>query len=211
METMRLHARRRFLFASAGFTLGSLVLSSAVAFFRVYLPVGGLTSLILGALLQVLGLAAAAYAALALARAFPLSEAAAASRRVFLASIAVVLPGALLGTYAWLSLLVRDPQIYVLIPALPLFWGPVSAFTAAGLVYAARELASERMAIVAAIGCGGVVAMALSASAASLVNPLITLESGRLAGDLFLVGLGFLAIAFSFERDASAARSRRAP
>ncbi len=209
---MRLQARRRFLLASAGFAIGSVFLASALALLLGYLPIGGLTGLIFGALLQVLSLAAGAHAAFALARSFPLSEAASASRRLLLLSLAIVLPVAVLGTGVWLTFIVRDTRISLsLLPAFPLFWGPLSAFAAVGLVFAARELASERMAIVAAVGSGAIVATTLSASGASLLDPSGTLGSAQLAGNLVLVALGFIGIASAFQWDAWAARSRRTP
>ncbi len=208
-ETTRAQARRRFLLASASLTVGSALLSLAVAFLFIQSQVGGLTGLILGALLQVLGVAAGAHAAIGVSHALPLSEPAGTSRRLFILSVAVVLPLAFVGTAAWLAFVVRG--LPVLLPAHPLFWGPLSSIAALALVYSARELASERMAVVASIGCGGVLAMALSEAGMSLADPRGALTSPRLAWDLVLVALGFIAIAAAFERDAWAVRARRAP
>jgi len=207
LETMRAHARRRFAVASASLTLGAVLLSAAVGFLLVRSEVGGLTSLILGALLQVLGLAAAAQAAAGVSRAFPLSEAASSSRRILSGSAIVVLPLAILGAAAWLAAVLASSP--VLLPAHPIFWGPLSAASSVGLVYAARELASERMAVVAAGGSGAVLAMALSSGGMALADPRGALTSPRLAWDLVLVAVGFLAITAAFERDPWSARSRR--
>jgi len=184
-------------------------LSIGVAFLLVRSDVGGLTGLILGLLLQTLAIAATAHAAFVLDRAFPLSEPARTSRRVLLGGAVGVLPAGALLALLWTVYAVRSSPL--LFPALPLFWGPLSASAALGLVFAARELASERMAVVAALGAGGVVAMALSAGSSSLIDPVRTLTNAGLAADLFLMGLGFLAIAAAFEWDAWTVRARRAP
>lgn len=206
---MRSQARRRFLLASLWLFLGSSLLAVAVAFLLALSPVGGLTGLILGVLLLALGLAAATQAAYALSRTFPLSEPARASRRILLACTVGILPAALVATIAWLALVVRESPIIA--PAMPLFWGPVSTAAAIGLAYAAWELASERMAIVAGVGCGAVIATTLSAAGASLIDPRTTLTSARLAVDLVLIALGFGAIAAAFYVDAWASRSGPAP
>jgi len=80
-----------------------------------------------------------------------------------------------------------------------------------GLVFAARDLASERMTVVAALGAGGVAGLSIASVLAVLAEPVATLTSARLVTDLFLIGIGFLAVAAAFERDAWAARSRRGP
>lgn len=206
VETMRAHARRRFAVASASLAFGATSLSVSVGFLVVRSEIGGLTALILGALLQVLGLVAAAQAAIGMARAFPLSEAAASARRVLLGGVVVLLPAAVLGSAAWLMIAASSA---IFLPAHPLFWGPVSAGASIGLVYVARELASERMAVVSAIGCGAVLAMALSSGGTALADPRGVLSNSRLAWDLVLVAVGFLAITFAFERDPWIARSRR--
>jgi hypothetical protein len=107
--------------------------------------------------------------------------------------------------------LLTTPTAFVLMPAIPFLWGPVSSVAAIGFVYAARELSSERMAVAAAIGCGVIVGMTLSAIGGALVQPVDALRSPRLTEDLLLVALGFLAVAFAFHADAWAARSRRVP
>lgn len=207
LETIRVGARRRFVVASAALALGTLALSAALLFLRLRVEVAGLSGLIVGGLLVLLGVATGAHAAIATSRAFPLSEAASASRRLLVAAALILVPAAALGAGAWLGLVVL--VLPIVLPAHPFFWGPVTAFAAAGLVFAARELASERMAVVAAIGTGGVVGLALSAGGNAVADPSGTLASPRLPIDLFLVALAFLAIASSFERDPWAARSRR--
>ena len=72
-DSVRVLARRRFLLASLGLGFGSFLLSAAVAFLLGRSEIGSLTGLIFGALLQVLGVAIAGYAASALARALPAS------------------------------------------------------------------------------------------------------------------------------------------
>jgi hypothetical protein len=204
---MRAHARRRFAIASALLGIGAVLLATAVGFLLVRSELGGVTGLILGALLQVLGLAAGAQAALGVHRAFPLSEAASSARRVLIGSAVLVLPLSALGSLGWLVAVVGSSP--VLLPAHPLFWGPVSAASAIGLVYGARELASERMAILAAAGAGAVVAMALGSGGTTLADPRGALTDPRLAWDLVLVATGFLVVAAAFERDPWSARSRR--
>ncbi len=208
LEAVRIAARRRYLFASAFLALGTLVLSGAQAFLFAYLPVAVVTALILGALLQILGLFAGAYGATMYSRAFPLNEAAITARRILVGSLAVALPASLLGTVGWTLLALPEPSL-VLLPAFPFFWGTLSIFAAIGLVYAARELASERMAVLAGVGCGGIVAIALSAAGWALADPLGTVGSARLAVDLLLVGMAFVLLAIAFERDPWAARARR--
>jgi hypothetical protein len=207
---MRTTARRRFLYASVFLALGALVLSAAQAFLFAFLQVGVVTGLILGALLQVLGLFAGAYGATMYSRSFPLNEAAITARRILVGSLAIVLPLAVLLTAGWALLELPEPSL-VLLPALPSFWGSLAAFAAVGLVYAARELSSDRMAVAAGVGCGGVVAVALSAAGWSLADPVGTLGSARLVVDLLIVALSFVIMAFAFERDPWAARARRAP
>lgn len=205
---MRVHARRRFLFAAVGFALGSAFLAAALGFLLANESVAGISVLIFGVLLQILGLAASGYAAVVLARGIPLSEVVRTSRLILLACAAAVLPAAALGTAAWLILLAGDRQYY-LIPAFPAFWGPVSAAAALGLVYAARELASDRMAVLAAVGGGAVVAMALSAWGASLLDPFRAILSARFIGDLLIVAAGFATIAIAFHWDAWVVRAHR--
>jgi hypothetical protein len=207
LESIRLAARRRFVLASAALALGALALSASLLFLRLRIEVAGLSGLIVGALLDVLGLATAAHAAVATSRAFPLSEPAAAARRVLVAVAFIVLPAAALGAFAWLALAALVVPVFL--PAHPFFWGPVGGCAAAGLVFAARELASERMAVVAAIGAGGVAGLALSAGGTAVADPAGALSGPRLPIDLLLVALAFLAIASGFERDPWAARSRR--
>jgi len=216
LETVRFAARRRFLVSAAFLSLGALLLALAQAFLLVLAPVGGISGLILGALLQVLGLGSGAYGAIHFSRAFPLSESGLSARFALLASLLVVLPVSTGVTAAYVLLALPEsplaaPTVLVLIPALPFFWGPPTTVAAIGLVYAARELASERMAVVAAVGAGVVVAMAFSAGEGALVDPVGALQSARLTGDLFIVAVGFLLLAVAFERDAWAVRSRRAP
>lgn len=189
--------------------LGFLLLSAAIGFLLVRSELGGLTALILGALLQILGVAAAAYAANRMTHAFPLSEAAATSRRwLFLCAI-VVIPLSLAAALAWLTFVA--PSFQLLFPAHALFWGPLAGFASIGFVYSARELASERMAILAATGTGVIIAMAASSLAGSLLSPPGEVPTPRVAWDLILVALGFLLLAIAFERDAWIVRSRRMP
>lgn len=216
LEAVRVAARRRFLLAAAFLALGAVLLAGALAFLLVLVPVGGLTGLILGALLQVLGLGSGAYGAVLFSRAFPLSESGLSARLALLASLLIVLPASAGVTAAYV--LVAFPEsppstleTLVLMPALPFFWGPPSAVAAVGLVYAARELASERMAIVAALGCGAVIATAFSAGGGALVDPIRAVQSARLTADLAIVAIGFLLIVVAFHEDAWVARSRRAP
>lgn len=209
VETMRALARRRFFLASIGLAFGSLLLSLAAAFLRAPFPVGSVTVLVFGALLQVLGCSIAAQSAVALSRGFPLSEAASTSRRILLSAVAGVLPAGIALAAAWMAFVVRDSLL--LLPALPLFWGPLGAVASVGLVFAARDLASERMTVVAALGSGAVAGLSFASVLAVLAEPVATLTSVRLVADLVLVGLGFLAVAAAFERDAWASRSRRGP
>lgn len=206
-EASRVQLRRRLVLAATSLALGALALSAGVLFLRVRVEVAGLSGLILGALLEALGLATAAHAAVGASRAFPLSEAAARARRVLVAAIALVLPSALLGGAGWLVLVALAPP--ALFPAHPFFWAPVSAGAAIGLVFAARELASERMAVLAGAGAGGILGLALSAGALAAVNPPEILVDPRLPIDLLLVGLAFIGIAAAFERDPWVARTRR--
>jgi hypothetical protein len=194
---------------------GALLLAVAQAFLLFFAPVGVLTALILGALLQVLGLSAGAYGAILVSRAFPLSEAGLSARFALLASLFVVFPVSAGVSAVYVLLALPEPPLIaptalVLIPAIPFFWGPVSAVAGVGFVHAARELASERMAVVAAIGCGAIIAVALSAGGGALVDPIGALRSARLTEDLLIVATGFLAVAVAFHVDAWAARSRRA-
>lgn len=216
LETVRLIARRRFLFASAFLALGAILLAVAQAFLLVLAPVGVITGLILGALLQVLGLGSGAYGAVLFSRAFPLSESGLSARLALLASLLVVFPVSAAVTAAYVLLALPEPPLsaplaLVLIPALPFFWGPPSSIAAIGLVYAARDLASERMVVVAGVGCGSVIAMAFSAGGGALADPVRALQSVRLTADLIIVSIGFLLVATAFHLDAWSARSRRAP
>ncbi len=210
LETIRTAARRRFLSAAAFLALGALVLSGSQAFLFAFLPVGLISGLILGTLLQILGLFAAAYGATMYSRAFPLNEAAIGARRLLVGSLALALPVALVATVAWILLALSEASLIIL-PVFPSFWGTLSIVAAVGLVFAARELASERMAILAGFACGAVVAVVLSAVGWSLADPVGTLGSAHLAVDMFLVGLAFLLLAVAFERDPWAARARRSP
>ncbi len=214
LETIRATARRRLLFAASFVALGALFLAVAQVFVVAYIPVGATSGLILGALLLVLGLSAGAYGAVWFSRAFPLSESGLSARLALLASLLVVLPVSAGVTVVYIlvalpALGVVEPTSLVLAPAIPFFWGPSTSVAAVGFVYAARELASERMAIVAALGAGVVIGMALSAAGGALVDPLRAVQSARLVGDLLLVAAGFVPIALAFHLDAWAAHSRR--
>ncbi len=215
LETVRLAARRRFLLAAWFLALGTLLLAAAEAFLLLLSYIGGVTALILGALMQILGLSAGAYGAVVLSRAFPLSESGLSARLSLIASLLVILPVSAGVTAVFVLVAFPEPPFaaptaLVVLPAIPFFWGPPSAVAAVGLVYAARELASERMAVVAAVGCGAVIAMAFSAGGGSLADPVGSLRSARLAADLLVVAIGFVLIAAAFRFDAWAARSRRA-
>lgn len=214
LETLRMAARRRFLFASAFLALGALLLAVAQSFLLLLADVGVLTGLILGALFQILGLGSGAYGAVLFSRAFPLSESGMSARLSLLASLLVVLPvsAGVSAVYVLLALPeapLATPTALLLLPALPFFWGPASAIAAIGLVYAARELASERMVVAAAVGCGVVIAMAFSSGSGALADPVGSLRSARVTADLLIVAVGFLLIAVAFRTDAWAARSRR--
>lgn len=216
LETLRVAARHRLLFAASFLALGAVFLAGAQAFLLVFAPVGVVSGLILGALLQVLGLGSGAYAAVVFSRAFPLSEAGISARFALLAALLVILPVSAGVTAVYILLALPEPPLVaptalVLMPAIPFFWGPASSVAALGLVHAARELASERMTLTAAIGCGIIAGMSISAIGGALVDPVGALRSARLTEDLVVVALGFLAIAFAFYEDAWAARSRRAP
>ncbi len=216
LETIRTAARRRLLFASSFVALGALFLAVAQAFVLAFIPVGATSGLIIGALLLVLGLSAGAYGAVLFSRAFPLSESGLSARLALLASLLVVLPVCAGVTVVYILVALPEsalvgPTSLVLVPAIPFFWGPSSSVAAVGFVYAARELASERMAVAAALGSGVVIGMALSAAAGALVDPLGALRSARLLGDLLLVAAGFVPIALAFHMDSWAARSRRVP
>jgi hypothetical protein len=207
LETIRAQARRRFAVASASLALGAILVALAVGLLLVRFEIGGLTGLIVGALLQVLGVAAGAQAAVGVRHAFPLSEAASSSRRILVATALLVVPLSFLAAFAWLVAVVGSPPL--LLPAHPFFWGALSAAAGIGLVYGARELASERMSIVAAGGAGAVLAIALSSGVVALADPRGALTNPRLAWDLALVAIGFLAMTAAFERDPWAARARR--
>lgn len=216
LETIRLAARRRFLLAAWFLALGTLLLAAAEAFLLLLSSVGGVTALILGALMQILGLSAGAYGAVVLSRAFPLSESGLSARFALLASLLVVLPVSAGLTAAYVLLALPEPPFaaptsLVVLPAIPFFWGPPSAVAAVGLVYAARELASERMAVVAGVGCGAIIAVAFSAGGGSLADPVGALLSARLSADLLIVAVGYVLIAAAFRFDPWATRSRRAP
>ncbi len=214
VETLRVAARHRMLFAASFLALGAAFLSVAQAFLLIFAPVGVVSGLILGALLQVLGLSSAAHGAVVFSRAFPLSETGISARFSLLVALLVVLPicAGLTAVYILLALPeppLTAPTALVLMPAIPFFWGPASSLAALGFVYAARELASERMSVTAAIGCGVIVGMSLSAIGGALIDPVGALRSARLTEDLIVVALGFLGIAFAFHADVWAARSRR--
>lgn len=214
LETIRATARRRLLFAASFVAFGALFLAVAQAFVVALLPVGVTSALILGALLLVLGLSAGAYAAVLFSRAFPLSESGLSGRWALLASLLVVLPVSAGVTVVYILVGlpqngVVEPTSLVLVPAVPFFWGPSTSVAAVGFVYAARELASERLAIAAALGAGVVIGTALSAAVGALVEPAVAVRSARLLADLLLVAAGFVPIAFAFHGDPWAARSRR--
>ena len=216
IETLRLAARRRLLFASSFLALGAVFLAGAQAFLLIFAPVGVISGLIVGALLQVLGLSSGAYGAVVFSRAFPLSETGLSARLALLSSLLIILPVSAGVTAVYVLFALPEtplvgPTAFVLIPALPFFWGPASSVAAIGFVYAARELASERMAVAAAIGCGAIIGMTLSAVGGALVGPVSALRSPRLTEDLLIVALGFFAIALAFQIDDWAARSRRPP
>ncbi len=215
VETLRVAARRRFLLAASFLALGALLLAVAQSFLLLLADVGVLTGLILGALLQILGLGSGAYGAVLFSRAFPLSESGLSARLSLLASLLVVLPVSAGVSAIYVLLALPEPPLaaptaLLLLPSLPFFWGPPSAIAAIGLVYAARELASERMVVAAAVGCGAVIAMALSSGGGALADPVGALRSPRVTADLMIVAVGFLLIAMAFRTDAWAARSRRA-
>ena len=214
-EAVRAAARRRFFSAAMLLTLGAAVLAAAQAVllaFPASAPIA-VSSLLVGALLQVLGLATGATAALLFSHGFPLSESGISARFAFLASLFVVLPvaAALTAAYILLAFAPVDASSLVLIPTLPFFWGTVSACAGIGLVHAARELASERLSIIAAVGTGAIIAVALSACGGALLDPVGALRSVRLAMDLAIVAVGFTAAAAAFRWDAWAARTRRIP
>ncbi len=216
LETVRVAARRRFLLAAAFLALGALLLAIAQAFLIILAQVGVLTGLILGALLQILGLGSGAYGAVLFSRAFPLSESGLSARLSLLVSLLLVLPVSAAVTAVYVLVALPEPPLaaptaLLLLPALPFFWGPASAVAAVGLVYAARELASQRMAVAAAVGCGAVIAMAFSAGGGAVADPVGSLRSARFTGDLLIVAVGFLLIAVAFRADAWAVRSRPAP
>lgn len=216
VEALRVVARHRLEFAASFLALGAAFLAVAQTFLLVFAPVGVVSGLILGALLQVLGLSSGAYGAAVFSRAFPLSESGISARFSLFVALLVVLPVSAGVTAVYILLALPEPPLasptaLVLMPAIPFFWGPMSAVASLGFVYAARELASERMSVVAGIGCGAVIAMTLSAIGGALVDPVGALRSARLAEDLFINAVGFLAIAIAFRADAWAARSRRAP
>lgn len=214
LETVRVDARRRLLVSSGFLALGALLLGIGQSFLVVVAPVGVLTGLILGALLLVLGLGSGAYAAVLYSHAFPLSESGSSARFALLAALFVAVPvcAGVTAVYALLAFPeppLSAPTVLVLIPGLPFFWGPSSAVAGVGLLYAARDLASERMVMLAGIGCGAVIAMAVSAGGGALVDPIGALRSSRLAADLFIVAAGFVLLAAAFHFDAWAARPRR--
>jgi hypothetical protein len=216
LETLRLAARRRLLFAASFLALGAVFLAVAQAFLLIFAPVGVISGLILGALLQVLGLSSGAYGAVVFSRAFPLSESGLSARLSLLSALLIILPVSAGVTALYILLALPEtplvaPTELVLMPALPFFWGPTCSVAAIGFVYAARELGSERMAVIAGVGCGAIIAMALSAVGGALADPVGALRSARLTEDLLLVGLGFFAIALAFQIDGWAARSRHAP
>ncbi len=211
LEAVRRAARRRFLYASVLLALGALAFGLAQSLLLAsLLPVGALTALIVAVLLQVLGLAAGAYAAVIYRRSFPLSEAAGSARQALLLTAGGVLPIGIAVSVAWIALVLPGVS-FLLLPVLPSFWGLLSAFSAVGLVFAAREFASERMAVLAGVGAGIVIASTVSEVLWSLVDPVQTLRSARLVVDLLLVAAGFFAVAASFEKDPWVARSRRTP
>jgi hypothetical protein len=208
IEAIRTATRRRFLATATFFAIGTLSLAASQGLARILGAVGVVTGLILGVLLQILGLIAGAYGATIFHRTSPLNESAAASQRLLVSAAGIVLPLSAALAATWTVLAVSVSAL-VLLVELPLFWGPISACAAVGLVYAARELASERMAILAGIGCGGIVAIGVSSAAWTVLAGASSIQSGRLAIDLLIATLGFLAIAISFERDAWAARGPR--
>ncbi len=215
LETLRAAARRRFFLASALLALGALLLAVAQTFLLLLSDVGVLTGLILGALLQILGLGSGAYGAVLFSRAFPLSESGLTARLGLLLSLLVVLPVSSGAAAVYVLLALPEPPLtaptaLLLLPALPFFWGPACAIAAIGLVFAARDLASDRMAVAAAVGCGAVIAMAFSAGAGAVLNPVGDLLSARLSADLVIVAIGFVLMAAAFRTDDWAARSRRA-
>ncbi len=216
METIRAVTRRRLLLAASFLAVGAMFLAVAQAFVLAFIPVGVTSGLIIGALLLVLGMSAGAYGAVVFSRAFPLSESGLSARLALLASLLVVLPVCAGVTVVYILVALPEsplvgPTSLVLVPAIPLFWGPPSSVAAIGFVYASREVASERMAVAAALGAGMILGMTLSASGGALVDPVGAIRSMRLLEDLLIVAGGFVLIALAFQADAWAARSRRGP
>lgn len=209
MESVRLAARRRFSLACS-FLAGGAVLLALAKPLLAGLQVGFVTGLILSTLLIVLGLSEGAYTASALGRAFPLSELAAAARGDLLMSLVLVLPLAIVAAAGWIFLALPGTPA-VLIPSVPFFWAPVGATASLGLLAAARELASERMTVLAAVGAGFVFAAAAFSAAWSLVDARGVLEDPLFSAQLLLVGLGFFLLAIAFSQDAWIARVGRRP
>ncbi|HEY7588120.1 MAG TPA: hypothetical protein VIB49_05165 [Thermoplasmata archaeon] len=209
LEAVRIATRSRFFLASVFLASGALLLSLAKLLLAAQ-PVGFLSGLILASLLLVLGLSEGALSGRALGHAFPLSEFAAAARGSLLAALALFLPLAALASAGWAILALPSTPI-VLIPSLPLFWAPPSGVAAIGLVTAARELASERMAVLGATGSGFVLSAAVFSVGWSLVDARAALESPLFSAQLLLVGAGFLLLAISFSQDAWVARGGRRP
>lgn len=207
LEAIRLTARRRLSLAAAFLAAGALLLSVARPLL-IFQPVGFVTGLILAALLLVIGLSQGLYGATAFSRAFPLSELAEGSRQALVLTLFAVVPLSLVAAAAWI-LLVLPETPYQLIPSLPLFWGPLAAFAAIGLLTAARELTSERMAVLAAVGGGFVACAALFSATWSVVDSVGALEDPLFSEQLLLVGIGFILLALAFRQDAWIARAGR--
>lgn len=210
LEALRTSARDRLRLAAVLLALGTFLLSAAEPLLSVSPAgqVGFLTGIILASLLLVVGLAQAAITEIGFSHAFPLSESADTSRQFFLYSLAAVLPAAAVLAAVYAVVALPGTPLLVL-PALPLFWAPVAAGGAVGLVFAARELASERMALLAATGGGLVLAPALSSVVWSLLDPSSVLETGLVPLQLFVIGLGFVAMAVALRADAWVARAGR--
>lgn len=210
LESLRTSARDRLRLAAVLLALGTFLMSAAEPLLSASPAgqVGFVTGIILASLLLVVGLAQAAITEMGFSRAFPLSESARAARQLFLVSLAAVLPVAAVAAALYALVALPGTPLLVL-PALPPFWGPLEACGAVGLAYAARELASERMALLAATGAGLGLAPALSSVIWSFADPSSVLETALMPLQLLVMGLGFVAIALAFRADAWVARTGR--
>lgn len=212
LESLRSAARAGLYQASAFLAVGTFLLSAADPLLSASPAgqIGFLTGIILAVLLLVLGLIQAATTSLGFARAFPLSEAARTARQLFLLALAAVLPVAALAAAGY-AVLVLPGTPLLLLPSMPLFWAPLEAVAAAGLVFAARELATERMVVLAATGAGLVLAPALSSAIWAFADPPSVLEGNLFPLQLLVMGLGFVAAALAFRMDGWVARAGPRP